>query len=88
MPAEQPVSQEQLLTLLRQRPFQPFRLHLADGRVFDVISPRLGMACRTLFSIGVPDKEEPERYADHFVDVDYTQIRQVEVLPATKQTVP
>jgi hypothetical protein len=88
MPSNSSVSQEQLLALLRQRPFQPFRLHLTDGRVFEILSPRLGMACRTLFSVGVPDKEEPERYADHFVIVDYTQIQQVEMLPAVQQAAP
>lgn len=86
MSTEQPASQQQLLALLRQRPFQPFRIHLTDGRVFDIISPRLGMATRNLFSIGVPDKEEPERYAEYFVTVDYNQIRQVELVPAVQQT--
>ncbi len=80
------MSQEQLLALLRQRPFQPFRLHLSDGRVFDIVYPHHNVAGRTMLAIGVPDKEEPERFADHFVDVDYPQILRIEMLPAAKQT--
>jgi hypothetical protein len=30
---------DQLRKLLQVRPFQPFRIHLADGRNFDVSSP-------------------------------------------------
>jgi hypothetical protein len=34
-----------------------------------------------LFTIGVPEKEEPEHYAAYFEYVDYPQIRQIEMLP-------
>jgi hypothetical protein len=73
---------EKLLALLRQRPFQPFRLYPTDGRTFDILYPRNNIAGRSLFTIGVPDKEEPEHYAEYFVEVDYPQIRQIETLPA------
>jgi hypothetical protein len=74
---------EQLLALLRQRPFQPFRLHLTDGRTFDILYPRNNIAGRSLFTIGIPEKEEPEHYAEYFVEVDYPQIREIEMLPTT-----
>jgi hypothetical protein len=72
---------EQLLALLRQRPFQPFRLHLTDGRVFDILFPRNNIAGRSMFTIGIPDKEEPEHYAEYVEHVDYPQICRVEMLP-------
>jgi len=33
------VQAEELLQLLRQRPFRPFLLHLSDGRVLEVRFP-------------------------------------------------
>jgi hypothetical protein len=33
-----------LQRLLRQRPFQPFRLVLRDGRVYEVRNPRMNRA--------------------------------------------
>jgi hypothetical protein len=79
---------EQLLALLRQRPFQPFRLHLTDGRVFDILFPRNNIAGLSLFTIGVPHKEEPEHYAEYFVEVDYPQIHRIEMLPAATPSAP
>lgn len=43
---------EQLQNLHRARPFQPFRIHLSDGRQFDVLHPELlwhPPAGRTIF---------------------------------------
>ncbi len=77
---------EQLLGLLRKRPFQPFRLYLNDGRVFDIVHPRLNMAGRSMFTIGVPESNEPDPYAEYFEHVDYPQIERVEMLPAVAPT--
>jgi hypothetical protein len=79
---------EQLLDLLRRRPFAPFRVYLADGRVFDIVHPHLNIAGLTLFTIGVPDSDAPESYAEYFIDVDYPQIHRVEMLPATTAAAP
>jgi hypothetical protein len=77
---------EQLLELLRRQPFAPFRVYLVDGRQFDILYPQLNIAGRTLFTIGVPDPKEPDAYAEYFIDVDYPQIRQLELLSATPAT--
>jgi hypothetical protein len=74
---------ERLFDLLRRRPFRPFRLHLTDGRRFDIVYPELNIAGRTLFTIGVPEVFRVDPFADHFVDVDYQMIRDVEMLPGT-----
>jgi hypothetical protein len=42
------VLRERLFDLLRHRPFRPFRLHLTDGRRFDIVYPELNVAGRTL----------------------------------------
>jgi hypothetical protein len=34
---------EEILILIRARPFIPFRIHLLDGRTFDVLHPELVM---------------------------------------------
>jgi hypothetical protein len=34
---------EELRHLLRQRPFQPFRVHLTNGKVLDVVCPEISL---------------------------------------------
>jgi hypothetical protein len=80
-----PVQPERLLELLRQRPFQPFRVHLTDGRVFDVRYPDMNIVGTTWLTIGIPEPNEPDPFAQRFVDVDLPLIRQVELLPAASQ---
>ena len=46
---DRPMSPQQLLQLLRQRPFKPFRVSLNDGRVFDIRYPDLNIVGMTWF---------------------------------------
>lgn len=45
---------EDIRQLLRQRVFVPFRLHLTDGRSFDVPHPHLAFVGRSTVRIGLP----------------------------------
>jgi len=77
------IQPEELLRRLRQRPFQPFRVHLTDGRVYDVRYPDMNIVGTTFFMVGIPEPGEPDPFADHMEMIDLPSIRQVEPLPAS-----
>lgn len=45
---------EEMLELLRARPFEQFRIYLSDGAVYDVYHPDMAIVRRTKITIGVP----------------------------------
>ena len=51
---------EDILELLRARPFRPFRISLSDGQRFEVRHPELAMVGRNQVVIGVADAAGPE----------------------------
>ncbi len=55
---------EELMGLLRKRPFTPLRLHMTDGHTYDILHPEAMMVFRSYAVIGLrPDPETglPER---------------------------
>ncbi len=49
---------EELMGLLRKRPFVPLRLHMTDGHTYDIRHPEAMMVFRTHAVIGLqPDPE-------------------------------
>lgn len=69
---------EELRQLLRQRPFQPFRVHLADGRVFDVPRSDMTLVGETFFVIGYPEVNVPDPFADDWVILEMADIQRIE----------
>ncbi len=49
---------EELVELLRKRPFQPLRLHLTEGTPYDIRPPDNIMVLRQRVDIGVPADPE------------------------------
>ena len=57
---------EDLLALLRTRPFVPFRIHMTDGRYYDIVHPEAVFVMRSRAIIGlrpdpatnIPDQSE------------------------------
>lgn len=41
------MSQQDLLEVLRHRPFQPFRIHLSDGSTYEIRHPEMLIVGRT-----------------------------------------
>ena len=76
----------QLLELVGKRPLQPFRIHLNDGRSFDVRYPNMTLVMSTLIEIGIPEPTEPDPYVDHSVDVDLGAISKIEMLPSAQHS--
>ena len=49
---------EDLMAMLRERPFIPFRIHMTDGRTFDIVHPEAVFVLRSRAIIGLrPDPE-------------------------------
>ncbi len=48
------MQRETLREWLKREPFQPFRVHLADGRTYDVRYPRMNLLAQTFIKIGIP----------------------------------
>ena len=78
---------DQLQALLRQRPFQPFCIHLNDGRSFEVRYPRINLLAQTYINIGIPETDEPDPFCESFVFVPLKLIARVEPLPHTASPV-
>jgi hypothetical protein len=45
---------DDVLRLLRARPFQPFRVFLSDGSQYDVRHPEMAIVSRSTVMLGVP----------------------------------
>ena len=68
----------ELQRLLQQRPFQPFRLVLRDGRVYEVRNPRMNLLAESFIKIGIPHASLPEPVCDHteyvrLLEIAYTE---------------
>ena len=74
---------EELFRILYQQPFQPFRVHLKDGRSYDVIHESLAVVASTYFHIGVCSPNHSDTICDYVAMVDLPEITRVEQLPAS-----
>lgn len=68
---------EDIREFLQHKPFQPFRLTLADGRTYEVRHPELAMVGRSAVAIGVPAPDDPRPVYDRLVTVSLLHIMQV-----------
>ena len=76
------VQPDELIERLWRKPFEPFAVHLSDGRVFEVRYPRLNLVFTTYLQLGIPEADHPDRYvADHFEYLDLSLITKLESLP-------
>ncbi len=76
---------EELLTALRERPFQPFRITLTEGRTLDIRHPEMVLAGRRSTVIGLPAPGETEPLYDRRMTVDLLHIVSLEPLPHPAQ---
>jgi hypothetical protein len=82
------VKPEELYHMLHKRPFEPFRIHLTDGRVFDIRYPALNLVGVSYLIIGIPVPNDPDPVADQFIKVPLSLFDRVEPLSAAPATVP
>jgi hypothetical protein len=50
--------------LLDERPFQPFRIFMSDGKTFDILHPEFAFLMKSRLLVGIP-AETPEGVPDH-----------------------
>lgn len=74
------VQPEELLERLRRRPFEPFVVHLSDGRVYEVLYPHNHLVCTSLWVFGIPELDQGGLIADHFEYLDLSLITKLEPL--------
>ncbi len=75
------MEREQLRKMLKQQPFQPFRVYVKDGRIYEVRHPRMNLLAETYINIGIPSPEYPPPICDHTEHVRLSEIERFEVLP-------
>lgn len=77
------VRPEEMLQHVRKRPFEPFRIRMDDGTVYEVLRPEFAMVGRTTMVVGIPRPRDLERQryvADHTVLVDLPLIERIELI--------
>ena len=48
---------EELRTLLRREPFVPIRIHLTDGKTYDIKHPEMALLTRSTVEIGLEGQD-------------------------------
>ena len=71
---------QDVLQLLRKRPFEPFRIHLSDGSSFEIRHPELAIVERTKVIVGVPGPKGPEGPVERSVFCALLRITRAEAL--------
>jgi hypothetical protein len=69
---------------LKRQLFQPCRVHLTDGRTFDMRYPRMNLLAQTFITIGIPEPNSTDPLiCDYTEYVPLAQITHLEPLPTT-----
>jgi len=70
--------------LLKNRPFQPFRMHLSSGDAYEVRHPEMAFLMRTKIMLGL----DPDRtgYADEWTMISLLHVTAIEpIVPQQKR---
>jgi hypothetical protein len=75
----------ELHRLLRQKPFQPFRVVLSDGEAYEIRYPYMNLLAETFIKIGIPVEGDtrPRPSCDHTEFVWLKDIVRIDLLPST-----
>ena len=75
------MSPNELIRAIRRNPFLPFRMHLTNGRMFEVYHPELVMIGVRSTALGIPASGDPGLW-DRLIEIDNLHITHLEPLPA------
>ncbi len=67
-----------LLELLRAAPFEPFRIFLSDGAVFEIRRPDMAIVQRSKVTVAVPGPRGPDAPAERTVNCALIHITRTE----------
>jgi hypothetical protein len=71
---------EDLLELMRAKPFEPFRLQLSDCESFQINHPDMAIVQRSNVTVAVPGPESPDGPADRTVNCALVHITRTELV--------
>jgi len=54
------MTSQEMLNHLTAEPFEPFRIHTASGRVFEVRHPEFVQIGKTSFTVYAPSEDDPD----------------------------
>ncbi len=78
---------DDVLAMLRTKPFQPFRISLSDGQQYEVRHPDNAIVQRSTVLVGIPGPRGPDGPAERVATCALVHITRMEVLngasPAT-----
>jgi hypothetical protein len=75
---------EDLLVALRKQPFEPFRIYLTDGKVYDVRHPELVLPGRRSFIVGFTGKGYDDLVYDRYETVALVHVVRFEPMVASQ----
>ncbi len=71
---------EDILEILRSTPFEPFRVYLTDGAVYEIRHPDMAIVQRSKVIVAVPGPAEPDGPAERTVNCALIHITRTELL--------
>ena len=71
---------DDVLHLLRAKPFQPFRISLSDGKQYEMRHPEMASVSRSTVLIGIPGPRGPDGPVEHVVTCALMHITRMEVV--------
>lgn len=71
---------DDVLQLLRAKPFEPFRISMSDGHQFDVRHPEMAIVSRSTVLIGVPGPRGLDGPVERVVTCALVHITRMEAL--------
>jgi hypothetical protein len=69
---------EDILEMMRPKPFEPFRIYMSDGATFDIRHPDMAIVQRSKVTVAVPGPEGPDGPAERTVNCALIHITRTE----------
>jgi hypothetical protein len=72
---------EDIVELLKEKPFRPFRIYLSDGTVYEIRHAELVKVGRSKAMIYFPKVDEPHAVFERYISVSLLHITRLEPVP-------
>jgi hypothetical protein len=72
---------EDIVEMLREKPFRPFRINLSDGTVYEIRHAELVKVGRSKAMIYFPKEDEPHAVFERYISVSLLHITRLEPVP-------